>query len=104
MSAIQCSAPGYPRFGTVTGTPGKYGMYKYRSKVTYTCNAQFYVWGNSTRTCAVNGAGHSYWTGDEPDCVTLTTYEENCKKRPGYHLKWLFTKPQCMPESKYTAF
>lgn len=100
--AIECREPAFPRFGTVTGKPGKYGMYKYGSKVTYSCSIQFYVWGNSTRMCAANADGRSYWTGDEPECVTLTKYEENCKKRTGYHLKWLFSKPQCMPENVLT--
>ena len=100
VAAVECDAPSNPQFGNVE--PNDYHKFRFRSYVKYTCKAHFYLWGNSTRQCLFKVQGGPYWTDDDPECVSLTAFEEKCKQRPGYHLRWspIQSKPHCVLESK----
>ena len=94
------------------GTHISQGSFPYRlgDKVQYKCNSDYVLWGYSKFVCKTVG-DRSDWVPSDPDadclsstmcqmtpeCLPLAEFEENCKKKSGYHLKFPGGEPTCLP-------
>ena len=62
-TAVDCGTLTNPKNGEVNHTAGT----TFGGKAIYSCNAEYFLLGNSTRTCQAAG----YWSGSTPICQRM---------------------------------
>ena len=70
LSAVTCSSLGTFANGQIIYSTDTTAPYDYGTVATFTCNTEFSLSGDSTRTCRGDGSSQiGVWSGSSPVCV-----------------------------------
>ena len=74
-SAITCTSLSQINNGLVTYRPDTTSPFNFGTTATYSCNENFFLQGDRTRTCGGAGSGlNGVWSGSAPVCAGIHTY------------------------------